>query len=192
MDLCEIVKFGINNEFHMLRHFQDLDESLKNRLIEAGYTQTQINQELELPGSVFFSSFAKDIRGLIARLSSHPYSETFSINGNLQFDYLIDQHEFPNGIGNLGVVSINEIPENRSHDIYFEENRDYKLAHCLVNSLPVTNRCTMILKPNKEGFQFISAFTGPPAMPIPKKDMPLEVFQRCDEFWKNHVFLKVG
>jgi len=174
----------------MLRHFESVDDALLQLLLNNGYTQNQIQQELSLPGSKFFSHFAKDIKELLEKVLKYQHTKSTGINGNHIIDISIPQNEYPNGIGTKGVVSINEIPSEQKTQIFYEKNRNFPLAHLLVDTLPVTNQCTLILKPIPEGYAFITAFSGESAMPIPDYKMSKSQFDACKAYWDGHVFLK--
>ena len=186
----QTINFTPQSQFHMLRHFESVDDVLLQLLINNGYTQNQIQQELALPGSKFFSHFAKDIKELLEKVLLYPYSKSTGINGNHIIEILIPQNEYPNGIGTKGVVSINDISSEQKPQIFYEKNRNFPLAHLLVHTLPVTNYCTLILKPIPEGYAFISAFSGESAMPIPDYKMSKSQFDACKTFWDSHIFLK--
>ena len=98
--------------------------------------------------------------------------------------------EYPNGIGTKAVVSLDEISTDQQAQIFYEKNRGFSLAHLVVDELPVTNQCTLILKPIPEGYVFISAFSGESAMPIPDFKMTNAQFDACKVYWDRHVFLK--
>jgi hypothetical protein len=174
----------------MLRHFESVDDVLLELLLNNGYNQNQIQQELALPGSKFFSHFANDIKELLEKVLLYPHSKSTGINGNHIIEISIPQNEYPNGIGTKGVVSINEISSEQKPQIFYEKNRNFPLAHLLVDTLPITNQCTLILKPIPEGYAFISAFSGESAMPIPDYKMSKSQFEACKAYWDQHVFLK--
>ena len=184
------IQFGIKEQFHMLRHFESVDELTLQQLLSNGYNQHQIQQELLLPGSKFFSFFANDINELLEKVLQHPYHKSTGINGNHIIESEIPKTEYPNGIGTKAVVSKDEITKEQQVQIFYEKNRNYPLAHLLVDHLPVTNHCTLILKPMPEGYAFISAFSGESAMPIPDYRMTNLQFDACKRFWDKHVFLK--
>ena len=52
------VFYDPGTQFHMLRHFESIDDVLKSDLCNAGYTIEQMEEELFLPGSKFYSSFS--------------------------------------------------------------------------------------------------------------------------------------
>jgi len=174
----------------MLRHFESLDDAIFQLLLNNGYTQNQIQQELALPGSKFFSHFANDIKELLEKVLQYPYTKSTGINGNHIIEISIPQDECPKGIGTKGVVSIDEISSEQKTQIFYEKNRNFPLAHLLVDTLPVTNQCTLILKPVPKGYAFISAFSGESAMPIPDYKMSKAQLEVCKAYWDGHVFLK--
>jgi hypothetical protein len=184
------IQLTLQSQFHMIRHFESVDDDILKLLLNNGYTQIQIQQELSLPGSKFFSHFANDIKELLEKVLQYPYSKSTGINGNHIIEISIPQNEYPNGIGTKGVVSINEIPSEQKPQIFYEKNRNFPLAHLLVDTLPISNHCTLILKPIPEGYAFISAFSGESAMPIPDYKMTKPQFDACKTFWDGHVFLK--
>jgi hypothetical protein len=174
----------------MLRHFESVDDATLQQLLHIGHTQNQIQQELSLPGSKFFPHFANNINELLEKVLQYPNTKSIGINGNHIIETLIPQNEYPNGIGSKGVVSIDEISSDQQTQIFFEKNRNFPLAHLLVDELPITNQCTLILRPNTEGYTFISAFSGASATPIPDYKMTNAQFDSCKSFWDQHIFLK--
>ena len=184
------IKFNLQSEFHMLRHFESVDDLTLQKLLDKGYNQQQIQQELMIPGSKFFSHFANNINELLEIVLKYPYQKSIGINGNHIIESVLPLTKYPNGIGTKAVVSIDEIAKELQVQIFYEKNRNYPLAHLLVDHLPVTNHCTMILKPTTEGYAFISAFSGETAMPIPDYKMANLQFDACKRFWDKHVFLK--
>ena len=184
------INFTPQSQFHMLRHFDSVDDATIQLLLNKGYTQNQIQQEFSLPGSKFFSHFANDIKELLEKILQHPYQKSTGINGNHIIESTLPIDEYPNGIGTKAVVSLAEISSAQKAQIFIEKNRNYALAHLLVDTFPFTNQCTLILKPISKGYAFITAFSGESAMPIPEFKMSKSQFEACKAFWDGHVFLK--
>jgi hypothetical protein len=174
----------------MLRHFEKIDTITQEKLLTNGYSLSQMQQELSLPGSKFFTHFANDINELLEKVLQHPYQKTTGINGNYIFESVLSKTEYPNGIGTKAVVNLDEISKEKQAEIFYEKNRNFSLAHLLVEDFPITNQCTLILKPVPEGYNFITAFSGESAMPIPDYKMTNAHFDACKIFWDQHVFLK--
>lgn len=184
------IKFTLQSEFHMLRHFETIDSVTQEKLLSNGYALSQIHQELSLPGSKFFTHFANDINELLEKVLQHPYQKSTGINGNHIIESDLPIADYPNGIGTQAVVALNEISKEQQVEIFYEKNRNFSLAHLLVEELPITNQCTLILKPIPEGYAFITAFSGASAMPIPDYKMTIAQFNACKSYWDGHVFLK--
>ena len=174
----------------MLRHFQTADDVTQEKLLANGYALSQIQQELSLTGSKFFSHFANDINELLEKVLQYPYQKSTGINGNHIIESEFPKAEYSCGIGTKAVVALNEISKEQQAQIFYEKNRNFSLAHLLVDALPITNQSTLILKPIPEGYLFISAFSGKTAMPIPDYKMTKAQFDACRAYWDRYVFLK--
>ena len=70
------IQYNLQSEFHMLRHFETIDNATQEELLSNGYALSQIQQELSLPGSKFFSHFANDIKELLEKVLNHPYRKS--------------------------------------------------------------------------------------------------------------------
>ena len=184
------IHFPLQSEFHMLRHFETINDATQEKLLSNGYSLSQIQQEVFLPGSKFFSHFANDIKELLEKVLQHPYQKTTGINGNHIIESVLSKTEYPNGIGTKAVVNLDEITKDQQAQIFYEKNRGFPLAHLLVDDLPITNQFTLILKPIPDGYAFITAFSGVSAMPIPDYKMTNAQFEACKKFWELHLFLK--
>ena len=184
------IQFNLQSEFHMLRHFENVNSLIHENLITEGYNQKEIVEELLLVGSKFKSAFATDISSLLNKFIQYPTNETIGSNGNLVVECQVSESDFPNGIGTKAVIPIQEISEAERRFVYLKKNRDVDLLHYKIDVFPTTNTCTLILKPLKEGYLFISAFPGAPAMPIPMISMDLPLYSSCKQYWDNHVFLE--
>jgi hypothetical protein len=108
----------------MLRHFETIDDNMQEKLLSNGYGISQIQQEISLPGSKFFSNFANDINQLLEKLLQHPYQKSTGINGNHIIETVIPIDKYPNGIGTKGVVSLDEISSDQQTKIFYEKNRN--------------------------------------------------------------------
>jgi hypothetical protein len=60
----------------------------------------------------------------------------------------------------------------------------------MIAELPVTNNCNIVLRPSSAGYNFVTAFSGLSAMPIPDYKMTKAQFDACKSYWDKHVFLK--
>ncbi len=183
------IQYNVSNVFHMLRHFESNDTNILSELIHHGYSEAQIQNEITLTGSRFHSDFADNIPSLLKRLFEFRHTKQTGDNGNLIIDFTANDRD--QTIGTSAVVGISDLSTKQKSEIYTELNRSYLMQHLNVDFLPKTNKACVILKPVKDYFQFITAFPGVSAMPIPNKEMDNAIYKKCKEYWDRHVFLKL-
>lgn len=183
------IKYTLANQMHMLRHFEGLSDALDASLLRAGYTAKGIKKELTEPGSRFFRTFAADIPSLLERVFQYPLKEIPGDNGNLLLHGVVDRTDFPNGIGSSGVLPLTGIPSEEKSRIFIRRNRGIDLLHLEVEKVPSTHEFTLVLRPTNHGHVFITAFPGPPSMPLPNHRLKKPIYEQCKAYWQNHVFL---
>jgi hypothetical protein len=186
----EAIKYGVDTVFHMIRHFENIHSNDLSNMLNAGYTQVQIDNELKIYGSKFHPSFATTLADIIQKVQTNVYIKTLSSNGNYQLYFPNTSNDIPINIGTLAVVPLDYLTQSQKQNIYIRENRGYPLKHVDVAYLPTTSEWTMILKPQtNDSFYFLTAFPGKPALPIPHHEMSLTEKNTCIDFWNEHVFL---
>jgi len=186
----EAIKYGVDTVFHMIRHFENINSNDLSNMLNAGYTQVQIDNELKIYGSKFHPSFATTLADIIQKVQTNVYIKTLSSNGNYQLYFPNTSNDIPINIGTLAVVPLDYLTQSQKQNIYIRENRGYPLKHVDVANLPTTSEWTMILKPQtNDSFYFLTAFPGKPALPIPHHEMSLTEKNTCIDFWNEHVFL---
>jgi hypothetical protein len=174
----------------MIRHFEKINPNDLSNMLNTGYTQVQIDNELKIYGSKFHSSFAATITDIIQKVHTEAYVKTLSSNGNHQLYFPNTSQDISFIIGTLAVVPLDYLTQSQKQNIYLQENRGYPLKHVNVSNLPTTSEWTMILKPQaSDSFYFLTAFPGKPALPIPHHEMSLTEKNTCIDFWNEHVFL---
>jgi hypothetical protein len=186
----EAIKYGVDTVFHMIRHFENINSNDLSNMLNAGYTQVQIDNELKIYGSKFHPSFATTLADIIQKVQTNVYIKTLSSNGNYQLYFPNTSNDIPINIGTLAVLPLDYLTQSQKQNIYIRENRGYPLKHIDVANLPTTSEWTMILKPQiNDSFYFLTAFPGKPALPIPHHEMSLTEKNTCIDFWNEHVFL---
>ena len=184
------ITYNLDTSFHMLRHFSCLPDQLKEELLSKGYSIQQFEDSLTAPGSRFDAAFADSVDLLLDRVFvDSTYTESSGLNGNVLIHALARTDRFPDGVGDCGVVSKSALDEDSISKIFWKKNRGISLMHLDVLQLPRTGEYTLIFKPATGHYIFITAFPGPPAMPLPDRKMNANLFRRCVEFWDQHVFL---
>jgi hypothetical protein len=186
----EAIKYGVDTVFHMIRHFENINSNDLSNMLNAGYTQVQIDNELKIYGSKFHPSFATTLADIIQKVQTNVYIKTLSSNGNYQLYFPNTSNDIPINIGTLAVLPLDYLTQSQKQNIYIRENRGYPLKHIDVANLPTTSEWTMILKPQiNDSFYFLTAFPGKPALPIPHHEMNLTEKNACIAFWNEHIFL---
>ena len=173
----------------MLRHFEGVDEQLQSNLLRAGHVEKTIQAALTLPGSRFFSEFALDIPGLLNRVFHYPFMILETGDRNIQLNGKVPTTDFPDGIGTRAVIPVDELSPSERAGIFLQKNRGLDLLHLQVDKIPPTWEFTLVLRPTQQGHVFITAFPGPPAMPLPQHRFSRKMQQECKAFWDAHVFL---
>jgi len=184
---------NLDSAHHMLRHFEVLPVVLERKLIERGYSKAEMKDSLEAPGSRFSLNFAQTIEDMLDRLFiDSSYSKGEGINGNLLIHASITPEKYSGEVGTCGVMAIHSLEEAMRDKIYRKKNRGVELLHLDVQELPKTYEFTLILKPANEHLIFITAFPGPPALPLPDHRMPSDLYDASRIFWDNHAFLNIS
>lgn len=187
------ITYNLDTSFHMLRHLSCLSDELEKELLSKGYTKLQIEESLTAPGSRFDSPFADSVALLLDRVfDDSTFTESAGLNGNVLIHAQVKSERFPTGVGDCGVVSKSALDEDSRPRIYWKKNRGVALMHLDVPALPRTGEYTLILKPATDHYIFITAFPGPPALPLPDPKMSAELLTACREYWVEHVFLVIN
>jgi hypothetical protein len=181
----EKIKFSIESIFHMIRHFERANQQDISKLKLAGYSDLQIDKENKRHGSKFSTHYATSIEDLLDKIRFEKFKLFKGENDNIQLLFSTD-----NKIGTNCVVDFNFLSKDQKSKLYLIENRGYFLNHLDVADIPNTNKWTMILKPKKNNtYQFITAFPGELALPIPIPEMNDTLKQKCIIYWNSHLFL---
>jgi hypothetical protein len=189
MDISKI-SYNDHTLFHMLRHFEWINESARKCLLERGYSNTKIDSNLAMPGSKFHSSFATDIKSLLLQCIGKENLQSTSKHKYFEMLLSFDASHFKNGIGTIGVYSKYELINLGCTDSYLKMNRDQLLWHAIVNEMPTTVQLTIVIKKQASADFLITAFPGVPTMPIPNSKMNKELLNESKKFWDENVFLE--
>ena len=176
----------------MLRHFEGVDEDLRANLLKAGHVERTIQAALTLPGSRFFANFVSDIPSLLNRIFHYSFVVLETGDRNIQLNGQVSPADFPNGIGTKAVIPVDELTDSERAGIFLKKNRGLDLLHLQVDKIPPTWEFTTVLRPTQQGHVFITAFPGPPAMPLPQHRLGRKRQEECKAFWDAHVFLVEG
>jgi hypothetical protein len=176
---------------HICRHFKSLPSEDVSKLLAIGFNKSEIEQELALVGSKFFSPPFSGIFALVDFIEKNwVKKEVVSLeNDTLVSRWIWDKMEYPDGIGNDGLVSLNSLNEDELSRVYKKERKKF-----IVNAYPTsqvfpTNEFIVISK-NKPNPEILTIYPGTYAPPFPTEDMEKGFFKSCDEFWKIHALIE--
>mgnify|MGYP000146081633 CR=1 FL=1 len=177
--------------FHLLRHLSFINENALQCLLDRGYSQVSIDQNLQIPGSKFHDFFGTDIKTLLLQCATVKEIASFRQNGYLHLSYEFNLLQFPEGIGTLGVVSIKDLKLFTLNQPFLKQNRGHLLLHAIVSKLPTTNLLTLVIREQQTSNFLITAFPGPAAFPLPSTKYSIEFNESCKLFWEQQVFLSL-
>jgi hypothetical protein len=186
------IAYNDHTLFHMLRHFERINDGAIDWLIKRGYGHQTMEAALQMPGSKFHAAFAQDLKMLEQQLTLGQYLIQETIGKYLYVQLYFEPSVFPNGIGTIGVVPKSDLTKLGARSLGKKENRGVCLQHAIVDQFPPSWEISLILKPQKNYHLLITAFPGTKAFPVPNSKMTDMVFQACTQFWENHVFLELG
>lgn len=180
----ERISYSPETLFHVLTHFEVADESLRDSLRRAGFTDEAIDGQLRMPGSKFLRSFARSPLEAVARLQwDFPGSFTAlhpDTDSRVRLSFRYDEP-----IGTSGLAADAELtPAERA-----------TVRNILRNGCPVrtvrtsrtipTGACQLILeRTGADGYALRTLFPGELAPPLP---LPGEA---PDPFWTTHFLIE--
>lgn len=191
MDISKI-SYNDHTLFHMLRHFECINENARQCLLLRGYSHAQIDANLAIPGSKFHSHFATDLKTLVAQFEGREIVQINSLGKYDEYEISFNPSEFAQGIGTRALVHFNELESIGATRIIEKPNRGLLLKHAFVQSIPNDWELTFVLKHQQNYELLITAFPGKPTLPFPKLGLKKELFESRSKFWEEHIFLEIG
>lgn len=185
------ISYNDGTLFHLLRHFSIVNQNAIQCLIDRGYSEALIDENLQIPGSKFHNFFATDIKSLMLQCDTIKEITSLRQDGYLHVSYEFESLKFPKGIGTLGVISLEALKSLESSQSVLKKNRGHLLQHATVSKLPTTNLLTLVLKEQQSSNFLITAFPGPAALPLPSTKFSTEFNETCKLFWEQQVFLSL-
>jgi hypothetical protein len=176
--------------FHMLRHFEFVNEQAKLCVSKRGYSVESVDEFLKMPGSKFHKNFATDIKSLVESLKLGNPVQMQERKKYLEIIVDFNQSEFPEGIGTLGVCNRTELATMEASIPFLKKNRGYDLWHVKVAQIPTTHQLTIVVKKQSSSYFLITAFPGLPALPLPQKKMDILNLELSKQYWVDKVFLE--
>lgn len=175
---------------HICRHFKSLTSEDVSKLLALGFKESEIEQELKLVGSKFFSPPFSGIYALVDFIEKNwEKKEVISLeNDTLVCRWVWEKSEYPNGIGNDGLVSLKSLNENELSKVYKKERKKF-----IVNAYPTSQIFPTfefnVISKVKPIYEILTIYPGTYAPPFPSEEMEKGLYSFCDDFWKNHALL---
>ncbi|MCX6205802.1 MAG: hypothetical protein NTZ19_06090 [Bacteroidetes bacterium] len=189
MDISRI-SYNDHTLFHMLRHFECINENARNCLLERGYTNAAIDANLAIPGSKFHKDFATDIKSLLAQCIGKEFKQVNGQQKYLEFVLKFETDPIRKGVGTLGLCNKKDLNDLKATSLYQKMNRNQSLWHATVREMPTTVMLTIIIKRQVVADFLITSFPGLPTVPLPNKKMNKSLLELAKNYWNEKVFLE--
>lgn len=189
MDFSQL-SYNDHTLFHMLRHFEKINAPARNCLLNRGYSDLIIEENLAIPGSKFHEGFASDIKTLVNQFKSGKQIQIQERKKYYELVISFENSSSLNGIGSLGVCNREELSSLNASEPVLKLNRGVAVWHSMVANLPNTTELTLVVKKQNTTFFLITAFPGLPALPIPQKKMNIKELELSKQYWADKVFLE--
>jgi hypothetical protein len=190
MDLnYPVFNFSQDRQFHCLRHFlYEGYEQLHTLAVKFPSNSTdQIIEQLELVGSIFNHTFAKEPLEILNRLDQGIIRNRLLENNKTLFQYTFLIDDFPQGIGYSALLPLSELDEAQQAKKHKVKRGDYEVWTCEVSELPTSNKLSIIAFENEGFFDIITLFPGEYAPAFPRGKSELDEVNRL--FWEQHCLL---
>lgn len=177
------IKCTVDALYHCLTHFETIDEGTRAFMLDFGYTDVQIEDQLRKPGSKFHASFAQSPMQVVDRLKREcpdvfvnmPEPDTC---GRIRLSFVLDEVA-----GTDGVVAIDSLTQEELATMCTELRNGCMIRKVRISRCVPTDECQMVLAVENDIFNIITLYPGIQAPPLPKNGEP-------NAFWDNHCFVE--
>jgi hypothetical protein len=172
-----------NRIFYCLKHLKKLNKQTNDYLIEKGHDLIEIQQQIGLIGSKFFSSFCQSPIELYDKITDRvPSKIIHQENGNVTYCYTFEEN-----IGFDSIIAISELNSKERNSIVLENRNQYEVKVIRKNKRNGTKKLNVVFQKNSN--EIITMFPGIYAPPLPAAWMNKEELLIANEFWEKHVFI---
>lgn len=172
-----------NRIFYCLKHLKKVNKQTSDYLIEKGHTVAEIQQQIELIGSKFFSNFCQSPIELYEQITDRvPSKIIHQENGNVTYCYTFEEN-----IGYDSIIAISELNSKERNSIVLENRNQYEVKVIRKNKRNATNQLNVVFQ--KKNNEIITMFPGIYAPPLPAAWMNKEEHSLANEFWEKYVFI---
>lgn len=181
----EKIEFPISAQFHVLLHFNSVDDKYRELLLKNGITNEQIEQKLAEDRSKFDEDFATNPVKLWQKLGELiDENNYYSINKADKKVIIFNVRDEIVGLDNLYLLPI-------SADSVSLEDSNHEVKIIKIHGTPVeTNQVNCVLRPVKDSYELVTMFPGVYAPPFPNsKNQNTEDYSESTLFWKTHAII---
>lgn len=179
----EEIRCAVDTIYHCLTHFQRIDHLTRSAMLDAGYTDWQIDAQLNKPGSKFHASFAQSPMQVVEKLENEcpdvlndlPEPD---VAGRVRLSF-----ELGYETGTDGVVALSSLTPEELSAVREEERNGCIIRKVRLSRTLPTNECQLVLQKEDQGYSIITLFPGVMAPPLPRNGA-------SDPFWDNHCFIE--
>lgn len=177
------IKCTVDTMYHCLTHFEQVDDASRKEMLAAGYTNEQIEEQLNRPGSKFYPGFATSPLEVLDKLRRESpvgmwnFPEPDS-TGRIRLSFVLNGE-----IGTDAVVSTHALSEEELSTMHTEFRNGCLIRKVRVLRVVPTNECQVVLSAEENNYNIITLYPGIQAPPLPKNG-------ESDPYWDNHCFVE--
>ncbi len=185
--------FPIERQFHVLKHFGEVDHTYRQYLIShSDYSEEDIMNQLKEHGSQFYKSFASDplhLLDLVKNKFRQDGDEAKWIRDRCEVRLNFSKVNFPEGVGEDHIIHIDKLPDEKKNqlpDLEYETLQKIQFSGHPKKTWTVN----MIIKKVEENPVIITIFPGIYAPLLPNsEEQTEEEYRKSTEFWSKHVLI---
>lgn len=189
----ENARFGVEIQFHLLRHFAKLDKPYVDGLLQtSNYTLAEIEEQLKVPGSKFNYSFTPNpivLFNIIKNYLQEQETKCEWKDNRCEITIEFDTKQYPDGVGVDGIINIEQLIPEELKTLTSTLRFGKPIMVVEKEKVPAWTVNIILLK-EREQTMIKSIFPGIYAPPLPDLHFQAsEDYQRSLLFWNKHAFI---
>jgi hypothetical protein len=185
--------FPIERQFHVLKHFGEVDSKYRKYLIEnSEYSEEEIDNQIKEKGSMFFKSFVNDplhLLDVVIKKFRSDGVEAKWMKHRCEIRLSFEKEHFPEGIGEDHIIHIDKLPDeikNQLPDLHYETLQKLQF----IGHHKKTWTVNLIIKKIEDKPVIITIFPGIYAPLLPNhEEQTEEEYHKSMEFWSKHLLI---
>jgi hypothetical protein len=185
--------FPIERQFHVLKHFGEIDSQYRKYLIShSEYSDEDIVNQLKEFGSQFYKSFASDplhLLDIVKNKFRHDSVEAKWIGDRCEVHMDFSKEHFPEGVGEDHIIHIDKLTDEKKNQL---PGLEYETLQKMSFSGHPKKTWTvnLIIKKVEGNPVIITIFPGIYAPLLPNaEEQTEEEYRKSMEFWSKHVLI---